>query len=303
MSDFPEYSTEGKIGLAVINADWASAVFYCEDDLHETFYDRLIKRIIPEIKPYYVVCMGGKSEVLKIAKNDDEIPSVTEICIVDKDYDDLLDEIVSGSARKLIYLKRHSIENYLSQKEAIVNISIECRAKNYLSRSEIQTKTNDYEKFNEKIIDRLIEIGRYFIVARKNHVEIETSKTSSEDIYKDSEPIFPLPSDNWLNSYTAKFSDSCALRHYWLNDTSVLSGALSEAFQNKHSDFASLQPADHVVGKHLLGGMLRYFSKRLDVNLLKIDPVELYTRLASHISISDLSYLRSAILNINPKLV
>ncbi len=303
MSDFPEYSSEGKIGLAVINADWASAVFYCEDDLHEAFYDRLIKRIIPEIKPYYVVCMGGKSEVLKIAKNEDEVPSVTEICIVDKDYDDLLGEIALGAARKLIYLKKHSVENYLSQKEALINISIECRAKNYLSINQIQTLIDDFEDFNDRLINRLIEIGRYFVVAREHRVDIETSKTSSDDIYEDSEEIFPLPSDKWLDFYKDKFSGACALKHDWLNDANVLPGILSGAFNNKHKNFPSLQPADHVVGKHLLGGMLRYFSTRLDVNLLDIDPIELYTRLALHISISELSYLRDEILIINPKLV
>lgn len=303
MSDFPEYSMQGKIGLAVINSDWASAVFYCEDELHEAFYDRLIQRVMPEIKPYYVVCLGGKSEVLKIARIDDEVPSVTEICIIDKDYDDLLDEMAAHTPKKLIYLKKHSIENYLSQKEALINIAIECRARNYMSRKEIENLVDDFEKFNGKLIDILVEIGRYFIVARKNRVEIETSKIPSDVIYKDADPIFPLPTDLWFNSYKVKFSDACALEHDWLNDSSVLPDVLLGAFQNKSSEFALLEPADHVVGKHLLSGLLRYISTRFNVNLLEIDPVELYTRLASHICISDLSYLRAKILNIDSKLV
>lgn len=303
MSDFPEYSIQGKIGLAVINADWASAVFYCEDDLHEAFYHRLIKRIIPEIKPYYVVCLGGKSEVLKIAKIDDEVPSVTEICIVDKDYDDLLEEVASHTTQKLIYLKKHSIENYLSQKEALVSIAIECRARNYISTNEIEKLIDDFQKFNDKLVDVLIEIGRYFIVARKHRIKIETSKTPSDDIYNDADPIFPLPADLWLDSYKGKFSNACALDHDWLNDSSVLQSVLSEVFLNKYSEFALLEPADHIVGKHLLSGLLRYINARFNVDLLDIDSVELYTRLASHISISDLTYLRTEILNINSKLV
>ena len=303
MSDFPEYSIQGKIGLAVLHADWASVVFYCEDDLHEAFYDRLIKRIIPDIKPYFVVCLGGKSEVLKIAKTEDKVQSVTEICIIDKDYDDLLEEIKSGIPGKLIYLKRHSIENYLSQKDALVTIAIECRAKNYISRKGIEDLLSDFQNFNNKLIDKLVEIGRYFIVARKYRVEIQTSKTPCNDIYLDAAPVFPLPTDLWFNSYKGMFSDACACNQDWLNDSSVLPVILQDAFQNKYTEFSLLEPADHVVGKHLLSGLLRYIGMRFNVNLLDIDPVELYTRLASHISISDLSYLRTEILKVDPTLV
>jgi Protein of unknown function (DUF4435) len=303
MSDFPEYSTQGKIGLAVLHAHWASAVFYCEDDLHEAFYDRLIKRILPDIKPYFVVCLGGKSEVLKVAKTKDKVPSVTEICIIDKDYDDLLEEIKSDTPVKLIYLRKHSIENYLSQKEALVTIAIECRAKNYISRNEIEDLLSDFQNFSNKLVNKLVEIGRYFILARKYRVEIQTSKTPSNDIYLNASPIFPLPTDLWFNCYKSKFSDACARSHDWLNDSNLLQASLQDAFQNKYTEFSLLEPADHVVGKHLLNGFLRYIGVRFKVNLLDIDPVELYTRLVSHISISDLSYLRTEVLNVDSKLV
>ena len=47
-----------------------------------------------------------------------------------------------------------------------------------------------------------------------------------------------------------------------------------------------------------------YMDAVLDLcDKLDIDPIELYTRLALHISISELSYLRDEILIINPKLV
>lgn len=303
MSDFPEYSTQGKIGLAVLHADWANVVFYCEDDLHEAFYDRLIRRILPDLKPYFIVCLGGKSEVLKVAKAKDKVASVTEICIIDKDYDDLLGEIKSDTPVKLIYLRKHSIENYLSQKEALVNIAIECRAKNYISRKEIEDLLSDFYNFSNKLITKLVEIGRYFIVARKYRVEIQTTKTPSNDIYFDASPTFPLPTDLWFNSYKAKFSDACAFSHDWLTDPNLLQASLQDAFQNKYTEFSWLEPADHVVGKHLLSGFLRYIGMRFKVNLLNIDPVELYTRLASHICISELSYLRTEILKVDSKLV
>ena len=240
---------------------------------------------------------------MKVAKTEDRVSSVTEICIIDKDYDDLLEEIKSDTLGKVIYLKKHSIENYLSQKEALVTIAIECRAKNYISRKEIENLLSDFQIFSNKLIDKLVEIGRYFIVARKHRVEIQTSKTPSDDIYLDASSIFPLPTDLWFNSYKGKFSNACACSHDWLNDSSLLPVVLLDAFQNKYTEFSSLTPADHVVGKHLLSGFLRYIGTRFNVNLLDIDPVELYTRLASHISISDLSYLRTEILKIDSKLV
>lgn len=302
MSDFPEYSFHGKIGLAVINSDWASAVFYCEDELHEAFYDRLIKRIVPEIKPYYVVCMGGKSEVLKVAKSDDQIPSVVEICIVDKDYDDILGEVKKVKFDKLIYLQRHSIENYLPQKEALINIAVECRAKEYLSKKDIENLMSDFEIFNTKLIEALVEIGRYFVVARKNRINIQTSKMPCDDIYTNVEEIFPVPNQDWFDSYKEKFLDTCNIKHDWLTDPITLSSNLAAAFLNVNPLQTQLPAADHVVGKHLLGGFLRYINSRFNINLLEIDPVELYTRLASHISISDLLYLRAEILRIEPKL-
>lgn len=300
-SDFPEYSTEGKAGLAVLNAYWATAAFYCEDDLHEAFYERLISRIIPDIKPFYVVCVGGKSEVFKIAKRDDLIDSITEICLVDKDYDDLINEMSNIENGKLIYLRRHSIENYLAQIEAILAIAVEQKAATGASKHSLQQMLGDWNLYISKLADALLEVGRYFVVARKLRIPLQTTKISCDEIFGSDTEIFP--NQDWIESYKQKFMNACELDHAWLNDANCLSLHLADAYNTPFMPWGSLVATDHLVGKHYLGGLLRYVNSMTGATVLDIDAIELYTRLAAHISISDLAYLRSEILRVAPQAV
>ena len=301
--DFPEYSEEGKLGLVLLHQYWAHAAFYCEDECHEIFYERLIRKIIPNIKDFFVVCLGGKSEIIKALKRADWKPPIPEIYIVDKDYDDFDSHFNAAAYRNLIYLRKHSIENYLAQFNAILEVILEQKATSGTSRFLARKQIEDSSLFYSSLQDRLIKIGRYFIVARKNGVRVKTSKISCDEIYKDSDEGWPLPTDEWESKYIADFKNACTYAHDWLLNDDTLSTQLSQAFDTENSPWGILSPSDHIVGKHLLGGVIRYMDSQFKTKLQELKDAELYTRLTSHIEINDLDYLKYDILKIAPEII
>jgi len=301
-SDFPEYSEEGKRGLAILHQYWANAVFYCEDESHEVFYERLIRRIIPNAKNFLVVCLGGKGPILKAIKSTEDASPIPEVFIVDKDYDDLTGDLGRNAYDNLIYLRRHSIENYLTQINALLEIAVEQKATSGISMYSAHQKIADSHKFYSHLMERLIYLCRYFLVARKNGVKVRTSKISCSEIYENSDSSWPLPPDEWLEEYIAEFSDKCMLDHEWLLQDGVIQVQLADAFKATDTPWGNLPIDHHVVGKHLMGGLVRYIDNCLETELLKMKDAELYTRLAVHIDTTDLGYLRSDILRVVPAL-
>lgn len=302
-SDFPEYSEEGKLGLAILHQYWAHAVLYCEDESHEVFYERLIRRIIPNAKDFLVVCLGGKGEILKAIKRVNCTSSIPEVFIVDKDYDDFTGDLGRNSYKNLIYLRKHSIENYLAQIDALLEIVLEQKAATGLAKYSARQMISNSAEFYSSLSERLIYIGRYFVVARKNGVLVKTSKISGVEIYRDSNLAWPLPTDEWVAEYIVKFKEKCAFNHEWLLQDDVMQVQLSAAFEAINTPWGNLPIDDHVVGKHLVGGVIRYMDSCFKTDLLGMRDVDLYTRLASHIDITELTYLKTDILQAAPTLV
>lgn len=303
MCDFPEYSIEGKLGLSVVHQYWAHATIYCEDESHETFYDRLIRRIIPNIKDCLIVCLGGKSEILKALKTSKNKTSMPEIFIVDKDYDDFVGDLGRNKYKNLIYLRKHSIENYLSQIDAVLEIALEQKSGSKITRFMALQKMANHTEYYDKLVKQLIKIGRYYIVARKNNIPVKTSKISCSDIYLESNNAWPLPTDEWIDQYIEEFRKQCESNHEWLLQEDFLENELSNAFIAKDTPWGVLPEIDHVVGKHLLGGVIRYVDYCMDTKIIELKDVELYTRLVSYINTDQFEYLRSDILGVAPMLV
>ena len=301
--DFPEYSEEGKLWLSIVHQYWAHAVFYFEDESHEIFYERLIRRIIPNVKDFLVVCLGGKSEIYKAIKSPSNEMSIPGIFIVDKDYDDFTGELGRNRRENLIYLRRHSIENYLAQFDAVLEVILEQKAGTGIAKFDACQKISNSAKYYSKLSERLQKIGRYFLVARKNGIPVRTSKISCSEIYRDSDAAWPLPTDEWIDEYVAEFKGKCALDHEWLLQEDVMKVQLSDAFTGADTPWGNLPIDHHIVGKHLVGGIIRYMDSCFETKLLEMKDVELYTRLASHIDTTELEYLKDEILQVAPMLV
>ena len=70
---------------------------------------------------------------------------------------------------------------------------------------------------------------------------------------------------------------------------------LAKAFNPICEPWGALEPAAHVVGKHLLFGVLTYIDARLGTRLREMGSRELYLRIINHADLEDLSFLKEEI--------
>jgi hypothetical protein len=294
-SDVPQYSADGLIGLSLLASEWAHSIFYFEDGEHEDVYERLLKKIFPDLKPFAVACTGGKSISIKVAKkrHDTSIPC---IIVVDKDYDDLIGTLPGNLELGILYLKKYSIENYLVEIGAIIEVAIELMARDGVTykQNEISKKLFDRDRFIEKLKTDLIEIGRWFVFVQKNKIDIQSTKIPGDIIFDGAEPAFPLPF-NWFENYRERVLECVKTAHEWMIDCEYFPGCLQEAFDTTCTSLGQLEPADHIVGKHLLFGLLCYLDARLGTSLREMESRELYLRILNHLTLEPLTYLKEQI--------
>lgn len=110
MDDIPTYS---EAGLDVIDAfyqDYVAAIFFFEDEHHESVYERILLRLIPTLRSFQVICLGGKTKIIAKAKEARPL-GAKWLFVLDKDFDDLLGSVFSH--KDVYYLRAFSLENYL----------------------------------------------------------------------------------------------------------------------------------------------------------------------------------------------
>jgi hypothetical protein len=90
--------------------------FYVEDIEQENFYLVVLRKLFPEIKINRIFPRGGKEPVLVEARKS--LKNKNKVFILDLDFDEILNKKVS--LKNVFYLKKYSIENYLIEKEAIL---------------------------------------------------------------------------------------------------------------------------------------------------------------------------------------
>jgi len=127
---------------SIFYVQFNSISFYIEDKDSENFFFEILKKIFPKIRLGKIFPLNGKDNVLiHSALNLDD---KTKVYIVDKDFDDLLDQ--KKARANLFYLKRYSIENFLLEKNALIEYIISEKprlTKNDISRSiQLEKKIN-----------------------------------------------------------------------------------------------------------------------------------------------------------------
>lgn len=297
--DIPAHSEFAQDVLDIFLQDSIGIFFYFEDAHHESVYERLIHRLIPNIKEFRVICLGGKTKI-KTKTKEAEKPGITKIFIIDKDYDDLLGEVFLHP--NVYYLHAFSIENYLAELEPLLKLAVELNPRG-LTLAHAKKTCHGYKTFESKLKERLEIIARHFIVARKHRVSIETTKMSVDNLLSDSNEDF-IPSDEWIDSYKNKIIQSLDHKNEWLENPSSFANELANAFdKNSNSSFASLSNHDHICGKHLIGCTVRYIQNELSVNMTGMDSVEMYVRLLNHSDMDKLSFLKKKICDDHPELI
>ncbi|MEP4533485.1 MAG: DUF4435 domain-containing protein [Cyclobacteriaceae bacterium] len=99
---------------------WNDISFFVEDENQQNFYHCILKTLFPEIKIEKIFPLGGKDPVLIHCKSN--LGDKTKIYLVDKDFDDILNKI--EEIDNLFYLERYSIENYLIDKDSLIDYII-----------------------------------------------------------------------------------------------------------------------------------------------------------------------------------
>lgn len=298
-SDIPTHSEFAQDVLDIFLQDSVSIFFYFEDAHHESVYERLINRLIPNIKEFRVICLGGKTKIRTKSKEAKQ-PGITKIFIVDKDFDDLLGDVIN--IPNVYYLHAFSIENYLAEYEPLLKLAVELKPRD-LTFAAAKNICQNFSVFESRLKEKLEKIARHFVVARKHRVSIETTKMSVEDILSDETDDF-IPTDEWIDSYKDKMIQSLDNKNQWLDIPSSFEAELLNAF-SKHqgTSFEKLSNYDHICGKHLIGCMVRYIQNALSVKMTEMDSVEMYLRLINHSNIDNLSFLKGKICTDHPGLI
>lgn len=300
MSDIPAYSEAGLDVLDAFYQDYVAAIFFFEDENHEAVYERIMMRLLPKLRSFQVICLGGKTKLIAKAKADRPI-GTKWLFVFDKDYDDLLGNIYVHN--DVYYLHAFSIENYLVDPHAIVSLAVEMNSRTLTVRL-ANERCSAFPSYWKRLCKSLDRIGRLFVVARRYRVEIQTTKQPVDELLRGAEAIDPIPTDEWFEQYLAQFVNKLPRNAEWLAQEGMLEKEIDRAFvKDDHVDFPVVPFEDHLCGKHLLGCVLRFLQYSLGVRLLDLDVVELYTRLAAHANLGRLDFLGRAIATDHPDLL
>ncbi len=298
--DFPKYSDDASLAREIFLRDDVSAIFYFEDEDHEVVYERLIGRLIPNIKEFAVICVGGKAKIIeewKCIGGDDS----AYIFILDKDYDDILGRLHNG--RNLFYLKKYCFENYLLDVGGFLEIAIELSSGRLMRRDAVRA-IEDYCHFFDRLVQSYRLVTRFFLVVRKFCVlNLQTTKMSIDELLQDSSAEWPYPTEDWSRQYKDRLQKSCHGDNEWLADDSALQVQLDQAFLPISGQVIAEDDDDHMCGKHLIRCIRRYMESRLKVNFEEVDNIELYLRLVNMMNMQPLQYLADSIVANNPLIV
>jgi len=172
----PSYSDPAKAARDIFHSGLASIFFYVEDDQQENLYEILLRKCLPRAPRFKVFPLGGKAQVLKKAKESvNDGFAGRRIFLVDKDFDDLLNQKLSIPG--LYYLDFYCIESTLIEEEALIEFAVDERPK--LSRQQISDKLS-FERTNNEWLAELDTLHRAFLLAQAHALDLKTTDLPPE---------------------------------------------------------------------------------------------------------------------------
>ncbi|MCA1910284.1 MAG: DUF4435 domain-containing protein [Magnetospirillum sp.] len=299
-SGIPEYSDQAKFHKDLFFD--ASVIFYFEDNNHEAVYERLMRRLIPSLRKFAIVCLNGKSQLL--AKAKDRAPSQgdpTAIFIVDKDFDDILG--VMENIKNFYYTKKSCIESYLIDVDAIASIGVE-ENPTTLTLDLAARRLADCNNFLSKLHEKYEVVTRLFIIVRKHRIQnLQTTKMPLSDLLGDSGYCYP--DDDWISKYRESIRNNCLGKTEWLLDETAFDIEFTDAFSPKKcgSILLTQNIRDHMNGKHLLMCVKKYIGDCIGVEFEKMNHLSFYIRLIDKVKLGDFDELVSVIIRDNPSIL
>ena len=147
--------------------------FFIEDTESENLYLIILSKLFPKIKLENIFSLGGKINVIDHANENKNIKN--HIYLVDKDFDDLLNKMISLPA--LFYLERYEIENYFIESEAIIKFIISMKPRIKLEKKSV---IKDLDKFINHTNRMLHKLFFLFFISQLQEQKLKNVKLTPE---------------------------------------------------------------------------------------------------------------------------
>jgi hypothetical protein len=248
--DIPAYSSAALAARDIFVFQFNDILIYVEDADRENFYQNVFRRLLPNLKVENFLALKGKKNVLKHYGEASALPKPS-FYLLDLDYDDLLDIRINN--KNLIYLKKYSIENYLTEESSVVELIISENPT--VKRGEILANIK-LDDFLERSVEKMRPLIRAFFLNQK-FIGGEKSCSIGIEVFTRGNP------------YTV---DGAAVAQYEQQIFETLSKAghfksLEEmrACGDRYIPFGAKALLRHACGKHLLGLLRHWLAKNWNV--------------------------------------
>lgn len=196
----PEKNASYRLAEDIFYIQFNDISFYIEDEDQENFFHCIFKKLFPNIKIEKIFPLNGKDNV--IIESNNNIGDKKKVFIVDKDFDDILNKI--NTNRNLFYLERYSIENFLIEKEAIIEYVIGEKPK--LKREFIDQQF-DFDICIQNINNKLNELIHLHLVVQNKCPRLKNISLNHERFFDFANGNFVLK-QHQLNIYKTDIQNS-----------------------------------------------------------------------------------------------
>lgn len=253
----PSYSEMGVGNRDLFLAFRNAALVYCEDAGWEEFYTRLLRRLDLGFEIEDVFCLGGKEELKKRRREKSEKP---RLFLFDKDFDDLIGKVVSGT--DVVYLPRYSIENFFLEEGLFVSYVVD--QKKGLRQREVAARL-DFASKLERFTAVYGELCRYFVFSQKFRLGVAGSKLDVTDFCKEDGEL----NEEWYDSYKRTIREEVAKKQAWLLEGGQFEMQLERIF-DPAPDFSSIADGSehcHFPGKHIFDFLMLRCKAEFDIDI------------------------------------
>ncbi len=215
--DVPSRSDGARAALDVFYDEFNDVNFYVEDDDQENFYYLIISKYFPDVSVSKIFPLGGKMQVIKHSQKYAGDETKIRIYIVDKDFDDLLDQVVILD--NLFYLELFAIENYVMEKQALIEVTVETSPKNGVAEI---TKRLNLDVVMDQIQKDVFEIFAFFYFVQKFNIDVKNTSERPEK--------FCMANQRWKLDHAAleKYRLRINKRSRALRKTEISRGAIAD---------------------------------------------------------------------------
>ena len=156
---FPKRSQRSLNAQDILWTQFNDINFYVEDIDQHNFYLNLLRKIFPPLKLNKIFPLGGKDNVLREARKS---RSKKKVFLLDLDFDEVLE--TKENLPNAFYLKKYSIENYLLEENAIIELIKEENPK--ITDTEIKSKFK-LSNFKKECLNVFKELSCNFLLIKK----------------------------------------------------------------------------------------------------------------------------------------